>query len=107
MNRKTQIVLMTLCMALLLAWGGFSTAQAIDCIGFNLYITSPPGWWGIYPNQTAGFTDVQESIWYTQWVNDAVGTNDGPIVDNHGVETLLAVSWAAPNTGNGQDPQPG
>jgi len=30
MNRKTQIVLMTLCMALLLAWGGFSTAQAAD-----------------------------------------------------------------------------
>jgi hypothetical protein len=30
MNRKTQIVLMTLCMALLFAWGGLGTAQAAD-----------------------------------------------------------------------------
>jgi len=97
---------MTLCMALLLAWGGLGTAQAIDSIGFNLY-TPDPGWWGVYTNQVAGFTDVQASIWYTQYVADANGTNDNPIVDNHGIETLLTVSWTAPNTGTGQDSQPG
>ena len=107
MNRRMQIVLMTVCMALLLAWGGFGTAQAMDSIGFNIYIVFDPGWWSVYPNQVAGFTDVQESIWYSQWIGDPSGTNDSPIVDNHGIETLLAVSWTAPNTGNGQNSQPG
>ena len=30
MNKKMRIVLMTLCMALLFAWGGLGTAQAAD-----------------------------------------------------------------------------
>jgi hypothetical protein len=30
MNKKMQIVLMTLCVALLFAWGGLGTARAAD-----------------------------------------------------------------------------
>ena len=48
MNKKTQIVLMTLCMALLLAWGGIGTAQAADVyaqwdFNGNLLSTVPGG----------------------------------------------------------------
>jgi hypothetical protein len=48
MNRKIQIVLMTLCVALLLAWGGLGTAQAADNyaqwdFNDNLYSTAPGG----------------------------------------------------------------
>ena len=48
MNKKMQIVLMTLCMALLLAWGGLGAAQAADVyaqwdFNGNLLSTVPGG----------------------------------------------------------------
>ena len=65
MNKKMQIVVMTLCMVLLLAWGGFSTAQA-KSVAFCIYgETVGTGGYGVYPGQTAGLPAVEQIGWNT------------------------------------------
>jgi len=67
MNRKTQIVLMTLCMGLLLAWGGFGTARAADVyaqwdFNGNLLSTVPGGQAATVDASVASFKFVPATI---------------------------------------------
>ena len=67
MNRKTQIVLMTLCVALLLAWGGLGTARAADTYAqwdFNgsLLSTVPGGRAATVDSSMASFKLVPATI---------------------------------------------
>jgi hypothetical protein len=67
MNRKTQIVLMTLCVTLLLAWGGLGTAQAADVYAqwdFNgsLLSTVPGGQAATVDSSMASFKLVPATI---------------------------------------------
>jgi len=98
MNKKMQIVVMTLCMVLLLAWGGFSTAQAksiaVDVYGYA-------SGYGVYPNETAGLPAVEQIGWNTlHLVNNPFTSglidNTETVVPGLGVsfEPATSIVWA-------------
>jgi len=105
MNRKTQIVLMTLCMALLLAWGGFSTVSAQVGINFT----------GTY-NTSANLapTDVAGAFRQANWNNTPGNTAPpgtlaaGTVMDASGaIVPGLEFSWDAEgNYGTGDSGTP-
>ena len=109
MNKKMQIVVMTLCMALLVAWGGFSTAQA-KSVAFCIYgETVGGGGYGVYPGETAGLPAVEQIGWNT------FGTADpqpAGLIDN--TETVVPglvvsfdptnqIAWPGPGLSNPND----
>jgi len=83
MNRKTQIVLlMTLCMALLLAWGGLGTVSAQIGVSFN------NGDGSLTADMAAGLFP------YANWnlTTDPSNTATG-LVDSSGAATAASVTW--------------
>ena len=74
MNRKMQIVRMTLCMALLLAWGGLGTASAQVGLKFSAFDHSHPA-----PTEVAGY--IPQANWNLTSVDGAIAGPGSSMLD--------------------------
>ena len=106
MNRKTQIILLTLCMTLLLAWGGLGTVSAQIGINFTGFYTD--GSANLAPTNVAGA--IPQANWNNTPGNGPVpGTfAAGEVKDATGaVVPGMEVTWdGSGNYGTGDWPTP-